>query len=937
MNEHLRQSLTELLGPEQVVTDPVELITYERDAGPDRGRPDAVVFPRSTAEVQRVVRWAAEHGVPLVARGAGTGLSGGAVAERGGIVLEFARMDRILEIDPPGRSAVAEPGVVNLTLDAQAKARGLYYPPDPASGRSSTLGGNVAENAGGPHCFKYGVTTNYVMGLEVVLADGQVVHLGGRAFDYPEYDFCGLLTGSEGTLGVITQVSVRLLRHPPGVKTLMAAFESVERAGEAVSAVIAAGLVPATMEMMDQKIMRIIEDYVHVGLPVEAGASLIVEVDGYPAGLDAQVEEVADILRRHGAQELRIARTAEERNRIWYGRKSAAGALTRLAPAYYLVDITVPRSRLAETLAAVNEICERYGLRAGHVFHAGDGNLHPAILMNPRDEELVQRVLQAAGEMVELCIAQDGSITGEHGVGIEKRAYMARMYGSAELTAMWDVKQVFDPQGLLNPGKIFPSQMPVRDVGARHSRAQAMQPTPSSEEKSADTESVKGMPRPYEVFIPTSAEEAAQMLAALSAAGRPVRIGQPSSHPATEPSTAWLSTAALRGIKAYAPEDLYVTVGAGTPLAEVQEFLARDGMQVPLASPWSEATVGGLVAANVNGPLRVRYGSVRDLVLCATVALADGRVIRAGRPVVKNVAGYDLVKLFIGSHGTLGLITDVTLRLTPLPRARRTLLVPAEDLRRGLAWAREVLPLALVASAVVLVDGRGEAFPKSSSATETSAQPELSMQADVLGNASPLLAYTAEGMPEDVDAELAEVRAALERVGAPSPVEVEAPTGTDLWAAFLGREPSVGARYSQNREREPRSSPVGRRTQVEAAERMPHPYLQVRVGVPPKDLAAYVEAQAAILQRGPVLVDVAAGFVYATAALATAEEARVWLEALRRPALAMGGYAVVLDMPAALEEVLDRWGYQPEALDRMQALKARWDPAGILNAKVFVV
>ena len=217
MNEHLHQSLIKLLGPNQVVTDPVELITYERDAGPDRGSPDAVVFPQSTGDVQRVVRWAAEHGVPLVARGAGTGLSGGAVAEGGGIILEFARMDRVLEIDPLGRSAVVEPGVVNLTLDAEARARGLYYPPDPASGRASTIGGNVAENAGGPHCFKYGVTTNYVTGLEVVLADGRVVRLGGHAFDYPEYDFCGLLTGSEGTLGIITRITVRLLRHPPHI------------------------------------------------------------------------------------------------------------------------------------------------------------------------------------------------------------------------------------------------------------------------------------------------------------------------------------------------------------------------------------------------------------------------------------------------------------------------------------------------------------------------------------------------------------------------------------------------------------------------------------------------------------------------------------------------------------------------------------------------
>jgi D-lactate dehydrogenase (cytochrome) len=298
-------SLARLLGSGQVITNPVELITYEVDGALRRGHPDVVILPHTADEVVQVVRWAAEHHMPLVARGAGTGLSGGAVAENGGLVLGFSRMKRVLEFDPAGHSAVVEPGVINLRLDEDARKIGLFYPPDPASGRATTIGGNIGENSGGPHCFKYGVTTNFVTGLELVLADGRIVQLGGEAMDYPEYDFTGLLTGSEGTLGITTKASVRLLRNPPAVKTTMAAFDTVQEAGEAVSAVIARGLVPATLEMMDQKMMGIIEDFSPVGLPIDAGAVLIIEVDGYPESLSLQMEEIVAVLREHNARRTR--------------------------------------------------------------------------------------------------------------------------------------------------------------------------------------------------------------------------------------------------------------------------------------------------------------------------------------------------------------------------------------------------------------------------------------------------------------------------------------------------------------------------------------------------------------------------------------------------------------------------------------------------------
>src|SRR6266550_2249349 len=457
LKENAIRSLKTLLPKGQVFTDRASLISYEADGGLDKGMPEGVVFPHSTGDVVRIIRWAAEHSVPLIARGAGTGLSGGAVADRGGIIVEFSRMNTIHDIDEHGRTAMVEPAVINLVLDEQVKTKGLYFPPDPASQRASTIGGNVAENSGGPHCFKYGVTSNYVIGLDVVLADGRRVRVGGRALDYPEYDLCGLLTGSEGMLALITAITARLVRNPPAVKTLLAVFDSVEQAGKGVSAIIAAGLVPATMEMMDQKIIQIVEPFAHAGLPTEAQAILIIDVDGYPASLDRQIAEVAHILQAHGGRDLRVASSAEERNQIWFARKSAAGAIARLAPAYYTVDITVPRSRLTETLFEVNQVCDKYGLRVGYVFHAGDGNLHPPILIpDPEDRDLLERVHSAGREVVELAVSKGGSLSGEHGVGIEKRQYMSLMFNNVELAAMRDVKEIFDPNNVLNPGKVFP-------------------------------------------------------------------------------------------------------------------------------------------------------------------------------------------------------------------------------------------------------------------------------------------------------------------------------------------------------------------------------------------------------------------------------------------------------------------------------------------------
>ncbi|MBV9711603.1 MAG: FAD-binding protein [Ktedonobacteraceae bacterium] len=876
LKENVLSSLKNILPEGQIFMDRASLIAYEADAGVDKGLPDVVVFPHTAEEVARVVSWASQYGVPIVARGAGTGLSGGAVADRGGIILEFSHMDRLLEIDVHGRSAVAEPALINLRLDERAKTHGLYFPPDPASQRASTIGGNVAENSGGPHCFKYGVTTNYVIGMDVVLANGQHIRVGGHALDYPEYDLCGLITGSEGMLGLITSITVRLLRMPPGVKTLLAIFDSVEQAGNAVSAVIATGFVPATMEMMDQQIIRMVEPFAHAGLPLDAGAILIIDIDGYPASIDEQMNEIADILQGQHGYGLHIANNEEERARIWLARKSAGGAIARLVPSYYSIDITVPRSRLAEILTEVNKICESYNLRTGHVLHAGDGNLHPMLLIpEPENQELMQRIHAAAGEIIQCSVEMGGSLTGEHGVGIEKREHMSLMHKPIELMAMWDVKQAFDPNNILNPGKLFPPSK--RDDTGPFAGYIMDYPLNNQPRESSI--------QPGETFAPTTAEEAAQELLAFTKAGQSVYINgsEPRKRDGTKATSISLSTRALRGVKMYAPDDLYITVGAGTPLTEIQEFLARDRRQIALASPWPEATLGGLVASNTNAPLRMRYGSIRDLVLSTTIALANGNVIRTGRPIVKNVAGYDLTKVFVGSHGTPGLIVDITLKLMALPRTRRTLLIPIEDLRYGLIWGRRLLPLALNASAITINKG--------SSLIEADRNNYL-------------LAYTVEGMPKDVQAELDQVRQVLSDAGVSEAREVAAPTGTDIWAEMLGRMAS--------------------RT------------LQVRIGIPNRNLPAYIQDQAALLNEGAFSADISNGLIYAIKEAETHADASTWLETLREAALIAGGYAVVIDMPASLNGKIDRWGYQPEGLALMKALKARWDPQSILNPGIFV-
>ncbi|PMP77581.1 MAG: FAD-binding oxidoreductase, partial [Roseiflexus castenholzii] len=809
----LLADLAARLGPDRVIVDPAQLITYEVDGSFERGHPDGVVFPRSVNEVVELVRWAAEQRVPLIARGSGTGLAGGAVPEIGGVVVQLGLMNRVLELDLIGRSAVVEAGVVNLLFDNQVRKHGLFFPPDPSSQRTATIGGNIGTNAGGPHCFKYGVTSNYVTGLEVVLSDGRIIHTGGRSFDIPAYDLTALFVGSEGTLGIITRADLRVLRDPPAVRTMLAAFDSVEHAGEAVSAIIARGLVPATMEMMDSSIVRIVEEYAHPGLPLDAGAVLIIEVDGYPESVGPQIAEIEATLRECNVREMRIAQSAAERDRIWFARKSAAGAMARLAPAYYLLDGTVPRSKLAETLAIVNQIIEADGFRTGHVFHAGDGNLHPLILIeDPSDRTLIARVLETGRKILAACVAAGGSITGEHGVGIEKRAFMSLMYGPTELSLMWDVKEMFDPVEIMNTGKVLPPRDEIV-APAHHGRPPGA--APATLQAETTNMSSAGLP----IATPTSPEEAADALRAFIEGGKGVRIrGGGTKSALLPPADVMLSTEALSGICDLAVEDLYVTVGAGTRLADLQALLQGHGMWAPLASPWQAATIGGIIAANANAPLRMRYGSVRDVLLAATIALPDGRVARIGRPVVKNVAGYDLHKVQVGAYGTLGLLCEVTLKLAPLPRARATVIAMPRRIAQALDVGATLTQQSLIASAALaleIADGGGWL-------------PPLPVALD--RRPTTLLVYTAEGLAEDVRAEIAAVRTVLRSADMPA-LQIDS-SGSDLWGAFLSA-----------------AQPDD---------------LLIRIGIAPKDIRGFMQ-RAGFGGRESYLTDLAAGQVYVRA------------------------------------------------------------------------
>lgn len=458
------EELRELLGDDRVLDDPLERHIYSKDASLMRGNPTCVVFPKSTEDVVRILAIASSHDAPVVARGAGTGLTAGASPTEGGIVVSMTGMNSI-EFDEANSMAWVGPGVINLDLSKEAARFGLHFAPDPSSQSACTIGGNLANNSGGPHCLAEGSTTSHVLAVEFVTADGEVIVTGGAAPDTPGLDIRALVVGSEGTLGIATKILVRLLPLPQDVRTLLLSFSSVEAAAKTVSDVIAAGLVPAALEMMDQRMTQAVENWLQAGLPVDAAAILLAEVVGSPVAVESEARLIESIGVQNDAIDVVIAADSAERDLLWKGRKSAFGAVAQLAPDYYLHDTVVPRTRLVETMTGVYEIADRLGLTMVNVFHAGDGNLHPLIAFDSSDSDAARRVRQAGDEIVALCLANGGALSGEHGVGVEKRELMASSFSELDLDAQARVKDVFDPAHLLNPAKILPAGSRCFDFG----------------------------------------------------------------------------------------------------------------------------------------------------------------------------------------------------------------------------------------------------------------------------------------------------------------------------------------------------------------------------------------------------------------------------------------------------------------------------------------
>ena len=456
--------LRDALGPDVVRTEPEDLAVYAFDAYSEDRLPSAAIIPRDAREVGIGVRIARECDEPIVPRGAGTGLCGGAVPSRGGLVVSFARMNRLLELDLPNRRARVQPGLVNLDLSTASERHGVFDAPDPSSQKISTLGGNVGTNAGGPHCLSYGTTTNHVLGLEYVDAEGAVHR---TALDDPGYDLTGVLVGSEGTLGIVTEIDVRLMTLPEAVRVCVAAFADVESASEAVSAIVGAGLVPTALEIMDALITRAVEAHFHAGYPENAGAVLLVEIAGTHDDVAAGEAALEKIARQHGALSWRAARDRRERDLLWAARKGAAGAIGRIAPNYYIQDACVPRTRLPQVMHEIDRIASDHRLPVGNVFHAGDGNLHPLLIFDRRDKRQVQAVVDAGTEILRTCIAMGGTISGEHGIGYEKRETLSLVFSTDDLAAMGRVREVFDPMRAFNPDKIFPTGAICGEVGTR--------------------------------------------------------------------------------------------------------------------------------------------------------------------------------------------------------------------------------------------------------------------------------------------------------------------------------------------------------------------------------------------------------------------------------------------------------------------------------------
>jgi glycolate oxidase len=663
MADPLLSSLAQIYPTGRVLTQPAALAPYECDAlTATRVRPRAVVLPQTQDEVIDTVRLCYRLGVPFVARGSGTSLSGGSQPLADGIVIALNRLARIVSVDPASRIAVVEPGVINLDVSKAAAPHNLYYAPDPASQLVCTIGGNVAFNAGGVHCLKYGMTSNHVLGIKAVLGDGEVVYLGGASLEGVGPDLPGLFVGNEGTFGIALELTLRLIARVERYRTVLAAYRSLQAAGDAVSMIVARGLLPGALEIMDPLAIKATEAAAHPGYPLDAGALLIVELEGEALEVEADFAVLLEVLRQSGAYQIRPAKSDAERLLIWKGRKSAFSAVGRLTPQYIVQDGVVPRSNLGAALAKISQLSQQYGIQVANVFHAGDGNLHPLIFFDARTPDELHKAEAMASQILHLCIELGGSITGEHGVGLEKRAYLPQMFGEEDMATMTRLRRAMDPKEIANRGKMLVVNDEVGTMNDESGRR-------DGEVDAERLGSLRGTTvRPLSL---AQVQEAARGCERLVLRGGGTKLGM--SAPVDGATV--LDMRGLSGIVEYEPDEFVFTALAGTPLAEIAALLAEHGQYLPFDPPFVDAgaTLGGATAAGLSGPRRYRYGGVRDFVIGVRFVDGRGNVVRGGGKVVKNAAGFDLPKLMAGSLGRLGALVELSFKVFPQPPAFATL------------------------------------------------------------------------------------------------------------------------------------------------------------------------------------------------------------------------------------------------------------------------
>jgi glycolate oxidase subunit GlcD len=725
------REMKKIVGKEHVSVSRANAELYSYDASLARGKPGVVVFPADGHEVAQVVRAAHRAGIPLVPRGFGTNLSGGTIVTAEGLVVCLSRLNRILGIYPGSRHAVVQPGVTNLELQDALGTIGFFYAPDPASQKVSTIGGNAGENSGGPRCLKYGVTTNHILGMEIVMPDGDVVRTGGAALDPPGYDLRGAVIGGEGTLGVVTEITVRILPLAESIITMLATYDSIADAARSVSDIISAGILPTTLEMMDAMIIKAVEDSYACGYPRDAAAVLIIEVEGPTVGLKDQAKRIQEICMQTNCRDIQEAKNNQERNLLWQGRRGAFGAVARLAPNYLVNDATVPRTKLPEALAKVAEISEKYGCEHGNVFHAGDGNLHPLLLFDSRDPDQLHRVEKAGWEIMEACVKLGGTISGEHGIGLEKQEAMRMVFSEDDFRAQRSLKRAFDPDNILNPGKVIP---PLRDGG--QSKA-GREPTLLERVRGASGNGAHAS-KLMEKIKSAASQNKAVVPVGSGTFSKFGNLGDQEMQP--------IASLPLADVIEYDPPNQVITVGAGMPLATLQEQLRSNNQWLPIRPPFftANSTIGSLVALAACGPERMAYGSPRDLLLGLRYIDSNGTLVTAGGRVVKNVAGYDMTRLITGSAGTLGFISEVTWRVSTVPE-RCAAIAAVGSLDACAATANEIVQSKLSAIYVTCI-------------------PDYSLSTEEISDSWKIIVGF-EGFSKTVDYQLETCGALLEKAG----------------------------------------------------------------------------------------------------------------------------------------------------------------------------